>query len=234
MLGEPGLDFGEVGLLGVAEGGVGVAGLLGEGEGAGAVAALGGGGGPEGAGEGEAGLREQAGVDVVGGAEGQGALEVREGVGGLGETEQRLAEAGERVGDVGVVGAEGRLAQGEGYIYASADLTPAYKDEAKVQKVQREMLFIQPDILVVYDRLASPALLSLTPAGAELITAGKAPGQVDLTQEQINDVLVEKGATGRTPWERSRRSRSLSSALPIPRWRHRELSATNWIQARSP
>jgi uroporphyrinogen III methyltransferase / synthase len=52
--------------------------------------------------------------------------------------------------------------------------------------------------VVVYDRLASPALLALAPAGAELITAGKAPGQVDLTQEQINAVLVERGATGRT------------------------------------
>ena len=52
--------------------------------------------------------------------------------------------------------------------------------------------------VVVYDRLASPTLLALAPPGAELITAGKAPGQVDLTQEQINAVLVEKGATGRT------------------------------------
>jgi len=52
--------------------------------------------------------------------------------------------------------------------------------------------------VVVYDRLASPTLLALAPAGAELITAGKAPGQVDLTQEQINAVLVEQGATGRT------------------------------------
>ena len=49
--------------------------------------------------------------------------------------------------------------------------------------------------VVVYDRLASPTLLELTPPGAELITAGKAPGQVDLTQEQINDLLVDRG-----PW----------------------------------
>ncbi len=47
--------------------------------------------------------------------------------------------------------------------------------------------------VVVFDRLASPSLLALAPPGAELITAGKAPGQVDLTQEQINDVLVERG-----------------------------------------
>jgi uroporphyrinogen III methyltransferase/synthase len=52
--------------------------------------------------------------------------------------------------------------------------------------------------VVVYDRLASPTLLALVPEGAELVTAGKAPGQVDLTQEQINAVLVEKGATGCT------------------------------------
>jgi uroporphyrinogen III methyltransferase/synthase len=47
--------------------------------------------------------------------------------------------------------------------------------------------------VVVYDRLASPALLALARSDAELITAGKAPGLVDLTQEQINEVLVERG-----------------------------------------
>ncbi|MDQ1429409.1 MAG: uroporphyrinogen methyltransferase / synthase [Actinomycetota bacterium] len=47
--------------------------------------------------------------------------------------------------------------------------------------------------VVVYDRLASPALLALAPDGAELITAGKAPGQVDLTQDEINRVLVDAG-----------------------------------------
>jgi len=50
--------------------------------------------------------------------------------------------------------------------------------------------------VVVYDRLASPALLALAPPGAELITAGKAPGAVDLTQDEINVLLVERGRTG--------------------------------------
>jgi uroporphyrinogen III methyltransferase/synthase len=50
--------------------------------------------------------------------------------------------------------------------------------------------------VVVYDRLAAPALLALAPPGAELIPAGKAPGRVDLTQDQINALLVEKGLTG--------------------------------------
>jgi uroporphyrinogen III methyltransferase/synthase len=47
--------------------------------------------------------------------------------------------------------------------------------------------------VVVHDRLASAALLKLAPPGAELVAAGKAPGRVDLTQEQINEVLVDRG-----------------------------------------
>jgi uroporphyrinogen III methyltransferase/synthase len=47
--------------------------------------------------------------------------------------------------------------------------------------------------VVVYDRLASPALLDIVPEGAELVSAGKAPGQVDLTQDEINQVLVDRG-----------------------------------------
>ena len=49
--------------------------------------------------------------------------------------------------------------------------------------------------VVVYDRLASSALLALAPADAELIPARKSPGDVDLTQEQINQLLVEKART---------------------------------------
>ena len=50
--------------------------------------------------------------------------------------------------------------------------------------------------VVVYDRLASPALLDLAPAGAELVDVGKAPGRVAMTQEQINELLVERGQAG--------------------------------------
>lgn len=49
--------------------------------------------------------------------------------------------------------------------------------------------------VVVYDRLASSALLELAPPGAELIAAGKSPGAVELTQEQTNQMLVDKGRT---------------------------------------
>jgi uroporphyrinogen III methyltransferase/synthase len=47
--------------------------------------------------------------------------------------------------------------------------------------------------VVVYDRLVAPSLLHLAPEGAELISAGKAPGRVDLTQDEINAVLVDRG-----------------------------------------
>lgn len=50
--------------------------------------------------------------------------------------------------------------------------------------------------VIVYDRLVDPRLLDEAREGAELIDAGKAPGNVRLTQEQINSVLVEKATAG--------------------------------------
>jgi uroporphyrinogen III methyltransferase/synthase len=52
--------------------------------------------------------------------------------------------------------------------------------------------------VVVYDRLSVEALLDLAPTGAERISVGKAPRQATITQEQINELLVEKGRAGGT------------------------------------
>jgi hypothetical protein len=49
------------------------------------------------------------------------------------------------------------LKQGQGYVYAAADLTPAYNNNAAIQKVHREMIYLQPDVVIVYDRVASAA-----------------------------------------------------------------------------
>lgn len=49
------------------------------------------------------------------------------------------------------------LHQGPSYVYAAADLTPAYKNNASIQKVHREMLYLPPDVIIVYDRVASAA-----------------------------------------------------------------------------
>ncbi|MGZ6975792.1 MAG: uroporphyrinogen-III C-methyltransferase [Acidimicrobiia bacterium] len=52
--------------------------------------------------------------------------------------------------------------------------------------------------VVVYDRLAHPALLDLAPSSAERVNVGKAPGAVEMDQDGINALLVDRGAAGRT------------------------------------
>ena len=51
--------------------------------------------------------------------------------------------------------------------------------------------------VVVHDRLADARLLGLAPADARRIDVGKAPGG-PVRQEEINDILVAEGRTGRT------------------------------------
>jgi uroporphyrinogen III methyltransferase/synthase len=50
--------------------------------------------------------------------------------------------------------------------------------------------------VVVFDRLAAPQLLDLVPDSAERINVGKAPGRVEMDQDGINAVLVDRGARG--------------------------------------
>jgi hypothetical protein len=49
------------------------------------------------------------------------------------------------------------LHRGSGWLHAAADITPAYKGNAAVQKVERELVFIEPDTVVVYDRVTTKA-----------------------------------------------------------------------------
>lgn len=51
--------------------------------------------------------------------------------------------------------------------------------------------------VVVYDRLVHPDLLSEAPDGAERIFAGKAPGLVALSQEDIGRLLVKRARAGK-------------------------------------
>jgi uroporphyrinogen III methyltransferase / synthase len=50
--------------------------------------------------------------------------------------------------------------------------------------------------VVVYDNLVNPELLALAPETAELIYAGKKPGDHSMSQEDINRLLVDKTAAG--------------------------------------
>ena len=45
------------------------------------------------------------------------------------------------------------LHRGDGWTYASADLTNAYDGDPAVQLVQRELVYVAPDVVVVFDRV---------------------------------------------------------------------------------
>jgi len=52
--------------------------------------------------------------------------------------------------------------------------------------------------VVIYDRLASPALLDLAPSAAERVYAGKEPGRSAMPQAEIDALLVARALEGRT------------------------------------
>ncbi|HEY5946710.1 MAG TPA: hypothetical protein VIV40_14505 [Kofleriaceae bacterium] len=49
------------------------------------------------------------------------------------------------------------LHAGADWLYAAVDVTGAYKGNSAVGKVQREVVYLKPDVVVVYDRVASAA-----------------------------------------------------------------------------
>ena len=57
---------------------------------------------------------------------------------------------------------------------------------------------IQAADVIIYDYLASPALLKFARKSAELIYVGKKGGDHTLSQDQINDLIVEKAKSGVT------------------------------------
>ena len=50
--------------------------------------------------------------------------------------------------------------------------------------------------VVVYDRLVAPGLVDLAPPDAERVYAGKAPGRNEMSQDEVNALLVDRGRTG--------------------------------------
>ena len=52
--------------------------------------------------------------------------------------------------------------------------------------------------VVVYDRLVAPELLDEAPGRAIRIYAGKAPGAATVTQEEINELLIDHASAGAT------------------------------------
>jgi hypothetical protein len=54
------------------------------------------------------------------------------------------------------------LKKATNFTYMAADLTPAYRNNAAVQKVQRELVYVQPNVAIVFDRVQSPASTTQT------------------------------------------------------------------------
>lgn len=50
--------------------------------------------------------------------------------------------------------------------------------------------------VVVYDKLVSPEILALSPANARMVSVGKSPKCHPVTQQGINDILLQESLTG--------------------------------------
>jgi uroporphyrinogen III methyltransferase/synthase len=51
--------------------------------------------------------------------------------------------------------------------------------------------------VIVYDHLANPEMLSWAREDAEIIYAGKEPGEAPLSQQEINTLLIDKAREGK-------------------------------------
>jgi len=80
----------------------------------------------------------------------------------------------------------------KGYVY----LVGAGPGDPKLITVKGSECIAKADVLV-YDRLASRRLLMLARPDCELIYCGKSPDRHTLKQEEINQVLVDKGLEGK-------------------------------------
>jgi len=80
----------------------------------------------------------------------------------------------------------------KGYVY----LVGAGPGDPKLITIKGSECIAKADVLV-YDRLASRRLLTLARPDCELIYVGKSPDRHTLRQEEINQVLVDKGLEGK-------------------------------------
>jgi hypothetical protein len=58
---------------------------------------------------------------------------------------------------VGTISSVVALHKTADYVYSAADLTPAYNGNSAISKVQREIVYLQPNVIIVYDRVNSAA-----------------------------------------------------------------------------
>jgi hypothetical protein len=83
------------------------------------------------------------------------------------------------------------VARGDGWVHAAADLTAAYSGSDAVTSVEREVVFIEPDVLFVFDRVT-------TASGAQAIWQLSAPVRPTIAGARAtiatsgHDLIVDK------------------------------------------
>jgi hypothetical protein len=105
------------------------------------------------------------------------------------------------------------------FLYLACDATPAYDDDAAAATVERQIVFLRPDTLVVFDRLQSSGSLTrtwqMTTLRAPQVAAGSATlpgGDTDLTLR----VVEPSGATlGVVSWPAEDSDFSSGSRLQV-------------------
>src|SRR5690348_8270132 len=75
-------------------------------------------------------------------------------------------------------------------------LVGAGPGDPELMTLRGHELLEQADV-IVYDALANPEILGWTRADAEIIFAGKRPGEKTFSQDEINALLVEKARLGK-------------------------------------
>jgi uroporphyrin-III C-methyltransferase/precorrin-2 dehydrogenase/sirohydrochlorin ferrochelatase len=91
--------------------------------------------------------------------------------------------------DLATWGSASAAARGEAYLVGAGPGSP------DLITIRGRQLLATADV-VLYDRLASPALLNYARRDAELICVGKTPRRPSITQKQINRLLVQHVSAG--------------------------------------
>jgi uroporphyrin-III C-methyltransferase/precorrin-2 dehydrogenase/sirohydrochlorin ferrochelatase len=102
----------------------------------------------------------------------------------------RDAEAEAALEEALAAAAAAPASTGEAYLVGAGPGSP------DLITIRGRQLLAAADV-VLYDRLASPALLAFARRDAELVSVGKTPGRPSITQKQINRLLVQLVQSGK-------------------------------------
>jgi hypothetical protein len=104
------------------------------------------------------------------------------------------------------------LSEGPEHVHARAAVTGSYRGRAGVERVERDILFVKPGVLVVYDRLATaPAMQriwSMNLPGSPTIESDGFSYSNGKSRMKVLRVLPASGEPRLTEWKRARRDHS--------------------------